>query len=361
MTKPSTSYLPKSVAPVLALALGLAGQFLFDGTVPTWLFVLMVPVLFAAVFSAVHYAEIIAHRIGQPFGSIVLTLAVTVIEVALIVSVLLSLDSAESAVARDTVFAAIMIVLNGIVGLCLIVGGIRNGAQSFQSHGATATLGVLGTLTVLALILPNYTLAEDGPVYAPGQLIFVTVVSLVLYGLYMYVQTVRHTEDFVDTADLVPHPEPVSGGAFSSALILLPIALLGVILLAEVLSHQVQMAVSRIDLPEAVVGVVIALVVLMPEGMAALKAAKNDRLQTSLNLALGSAVASVSLTIPTVAVLSMVLGETLILGLAAEHIVLLVLSLFIATLTLAAGRTTVLQGGIHLVIFAAFLTMSAIP
>lgn len=347
--------------PALALAIGGAGVLAPDGRVPGLVLLVAVPVLFGAVFAAVHHAETVADRIGQPFGSIVLALAVTVIEVALIVSILLSAAKAESSIARDTVFAALMIVLNGIVGLCLLVGGIRFHEQSIQARSASAALGVLGTLAVLCLVLPNFTTTAPGPVYAPAQLIFVAVMSLALYGLFLYVQTVRHKATFLEP-DLEPDlPPPPVRRDMLAALALLPLALLSVVLLAEVLSHPVEAAILRSGLPEALIGVLIALIVLMPEAVAALRAARANRLQTSINLALGSALASLCLTIPAVALISLSLGQTLILGLDADHMVLLVLSLFMATLTLAIGRTTVLQGGIHLVIFLAFLTISAIP
>lgn len=347
------------LAPVAALAL--AGLGLIWHGLPLPALVLAVPVLFAAVFSAVHHAEVIAHRLGQPFGSILLALAVTMIEVSLIVSLLLSAPAGESTVARDTVFAAIMIVLNGIMGVCLLTGGIRHHHQTLQPHSATAALGVLATLAVLALVLPNYTLAVPGPLYAPAQLMFVAVVSLALYGLFLHSQTVRHREDFADPLDIVGGHAALHPRAFAVALALLPVALLAVVLLAEVLAEPVADGVQGAGLPAALVGVAIAMIVLMPEGVAALRAARANRLQTAINLSLGSALASLCLTIPTVALISLAIGQDLVLGLAAEHIVLLILSLFAATLTLAMGRTTVLQGGIHIVIFGAFLTLSALP
>lgn len=349
------------VFPIIAIAIGAFGSIVLHGDVPLALFLVAVPVLFAAVFAAVHHAETVSHRIGQPFGSIVLALAVTVIEVSLIVSVLLSAPEADSSIARDTVFAAIMIVLNGIVGMCLLIGGIQFHVQSFQAPSARAALGVLGTLSVLGLVLPNYTMTTPGPVYAPAQLVFVAVVSLALYGLFLYVQTIRHKEVFMEEGEDEDHPSPPSRRDFLAALALLPLSLLAVIVLAEVLAHPLEDAIVRSGLPEALIGVVIALIVLMPEGLASLRAARANRLQTSLNLALGSALASLCLTIPTVAFLSLAMGQTLVLGLEAEHMVLLILSLFMATLTLTSGRTTVLQGGIHLVIFFAFLTIAAIP
>lgn len=349
------------VAPAIALALGLVGEIVLHGKLPQALLLVSVPFLFLSVFSAVHHAETVAHRLGQPFGSIVLALSVTLIEVALIVSLLLSAPAGESTVARDTVFAAIMIVLNGIVGLCLLVGGFRHHRQTLQAHSATAALGVLGTLAVLALVLPNYTKTVPGPLYAPAQLIFVAAVSLVLYGFFLHAQTVRHRDDFHDPADAGTVHMPVPRREFMIALGLLPAALASVVLLAEMLALPVEGAIERAGLPEALAGVAIALIVLMPEAVASIRAAQANRLQTSINLALGSALASLCLTIPTVALISLALGQDLILGLEAPHIVLLVLSLFMATLSLATGRTTYLQGGIHLVIFGAFLTLSAIP
>jgi Ca2+:H+ antiporter len=320
-----------------------------------------------AVFAAVHHAEIVALRVGEPFGSVILAVAVTVIEVALIVSIMLSAPDGGREVARDTVFAAVMIVLNGIVGLCLLVGGIRHHEQGFHAHGASAALGVLGTLAALVLILPNYTSTIAGPVYAPSQLVFVAVVSLALYALFLFVQTVRHRNYFLDAADdaagtSAPAQDVRPGNRLVAvSLGLLVVSLTGVILLAKTLSPAIDRAIAAAGLPDACVGIVIAAVVLLPEGMAAYRAAHANRLQTSLNLALGSALASIGLTIPAVTVVSLALGIPLALGLQPQNVVLLVLSLFAATITLATGRTTVLQGGVHMVIFGAFLVIAAVP
>jgi Ca2+:H+ antiporter len=348
-------------APVAAAAL-LAAKF--SGLVPasSAIVLLLATILLGgAVFAAVHHAEVIALRVGEPFGSIVLAAAVTVIEVALIVSIMLSAPDGAPATARDTVFAAIMIVLNGIVGLCLLAGGMRHHEQGFRAPGATGALGVLGTLATLVLILPNHTTTTPGPVYAPSQLVFVAVVSLALYGLFLFVQAVRHRSYFMDEGgDDAPHAPPSDRAvARSSGLLLL--ALGSVILLAKMLSPAVDRAIEAAGLPDACVGIVIAGVVLLPEGLAAYRAAQANRLQTSLNLALGSSLATIGLTIPAVTIVSLAIGVPLSLGLQAGHVVLLVLSLFASTLTLAAGRSTVLQGGVHLVIFAAFLVMSAVP
>ncbi|ACK52342.1 sodium/calcium exchanger membrane region [Methylocella silvestris BL2] len=319
-----------------------------------------------AVFASVHHAEVLALRLGEPFGSILLALAVTVIEVALIVSIMVSGAEGSDQVARDTVFSAVMIVLNGVVGLCLIFGGQRHYEQSFRLDGASAALAVLGTLATLALVLPNYTLAISGPEYSPVQLIFIGAVSLALYLVFVFVQTIRHRDYFLDAtepelaSDQAAPGKPTTSTAAASAGLLL-VSLAAVVLLAKILSYPLDAAITSAGLPKTFVGVVIATVVLLPEGIASIRAALFNRLQNSINLALGSALASIGLTIPAVAVVSLITGSKLTLGLIPESIVLLVLTLFVSTLTLGTGRTTVLQGAIHLVIFATFLLLSAIP
>ena len=316
------------------------------------------------IFAAVHHAEVLAAKVGEPFGSILLAIAVTIIEVALILSIMLSAGENASALARDTVFSAVMIVLNGVVGLCLLVGGNRFHEQSVQIQGASASLGVLGTLATLALVLPNFTTTTPGPYYAPSQLIFVGAVSLCLYFVFVFVQTVRHRSYFLEDAalpdDAVPAIKPSRTLVWASAL-LLPVALGCVVLIAKLLSTPLDRAVAAAGLPNAVVGVVIAGIVLLPEGIAALNAALANRLQGSVNLALGSAIASIGLTIPAVAVASLALGTPLTLGLSSASLVLLVLTLYISALSLVTGRTTIMQGAIHLVIFGVFLLMTAVP
>jgi Ca2+:H+ antiporter len=318
-----------------------------------------------AVFAAVHHAEILALRLGEPFGSILLAVAVTVIEVALIVSIMISGGLGADTVARDTVFSAVMIVLNGVVGLCIVMGATRHHEQSFQIQGASSTLAVLGTLAVLALVMPNFTVATRGGDYAPVQLIVVGAVSLILYMVFVFVQTVRHRAYFLDVAadpGASLHAGDVPPARMAAASLgLLLVSLVAVVLLAKTLSVPLSDAVQAAGLPHAVVGVVIAAVVLLPEGMASLKAALANRLQSSINLALGSAVASIGLTIPVVAIVAVASDQRLILGLADEHMVLLVLTLFVSTLTLGTGRTTVLQGAVHLVLFSVFLLLSVVP
>lgn len=303
---------------------------------------------------------------GEPFGSIVLAIAVTVIEVALIVSIMLSAKEGGDTLARDTVYATVMIVLNGVVGLCLLSGGARHHEQSFETNAATAALSVLGTLAVIALVLPNYTLTASGPVYAPSQLIFVSFVSIVLYAVFLFVQTIRHRDYFLsgdagaNAEGLDVHAGPPLHVAQWS-LALLCAALVAVVLLAKVLSPSLESAVAAAGLPKAFVGVVIAGIVLLPEGVAAVGAARRNHLQTSLNLALGSAMATIGLTIPIVSLAALLLGQRLTLGLGSGEMVLILLTLFISTVTLATGRTTILQGAVHFVIFAIFLFIAAVP
>ncbi len=353
------------VAPLLACLL-LALKF--GGIVPagaTLVLALAAIMLGAAVFAAVHHAEVLALRLGEPFGSILLAVAVTVIEVALIVSILVSTAPGSEAVARDTVFSAVMIVLNGIIGLCLVLGARRHHEQSFQLSGASAALGVLGVLATLALVLPNHTMATPGPHYSSFQLLYVGAVSLILYGVFVFVQTIRHRDYFLDLPDGaqagIAEAEKPSARTALISLVLLLVSLVAVILLAKVLSYPLDSAIAAAGLPQAFVGVVIAAIVLLPEGVAAVRAAMLNRLQNSINLALGSAIASIGLTIPAVAVVSVMIEKPLALGLSSSSTVLLVLTLFVSTLTLGTGRTTVLQGAVHLVIFAVFLLISAVP
>ena len=319
--------------------------------------------LIATVFAAVYHAEMVAHRVGEPFGTLILAVAVTVIEVALIVSVTVGAPAEKSGLARETVFAAVMIVCNGIVGLCLLAGGMRHREQGFQVRGAGAALAVLAALTTLTLIVPNFTINAPGPRFTTVQLVFAGIVSLVLYGSFVFVQTVRHRDYFLPSeggSDDTHAPLPSNAATAISAALLL-VALIAIVGLAKALTPTLESVIAWAGVPKTVVGIVIALLVLLPEGLAALRAARANRLQTSLNLALGSALASIGLTIPTVAVVSITLGFQLDLGLDAKDSILLALTLLLSVITLGTGRTTVLQGIVHLVIFAAFVFFALVP
>jgi Ca2+:H+ antiporter len=319
--------------------------------------------LIATVFAAVYHAEVVALRVGEPFGTLILAVAVTIIEVALIVSMMMGSGADNPALARDTVFAAVMIVCNGIVGLCLLVGGAHHKEQGFQVEGASAALAVLAAMTVLSLILPNVTTTTAGPVFSTAQLIFAGVASLVLYGSFVFVQTVRHRDYFLPVGVTAPdaHAPPPSNRRALASLGLLVVCLIAVVGLAKTLTPALERGVDWLQAPRAVVGIVIAALVLLPEGMAAVKAARANHLQTSLNLALGSALASIGLTIPVVAVVAIAFGQRLELGLDLKEEILLALTLFIGVVTLGTGRTTVLQGIIHLVMFAAYLFLAVVP
>lgn len=317
----------------------------------------------ATVFSAVYHAEVVALRVGEPLGTLILAVVVTVIEVALIVSVMLGSGAEPSALARDTVFAAVMLVCNGVVGLCLLVGGIRHHEQGFQVEGASAALAVLAALTTLTLIVPNYTTSAAGPAFSASQLAFAGVMSLILYGVFVFVQTVRHRDYFIweRNEGQDDHAERPTGRFTLLSTALLIAALTAVVLIAKLESPILDAGVAWVGAPKPVVGIVIAALVLLPEGLAALRAARANRLQTSLNLALGSAIASIGLTIPTVAAVSIFIGQPLALGLGTKEEVLLALTLLVGVITLGNGRTTVLQGAVHLVILAAFLFLAVVP
>lgn len=353
--------------PLSSIAIPLAACALLAaswGQMPGWPLLLTISGgLIAAVLVAVFHAEVVAHRVGEPLGTLVLALAVTVIEVSLIVSMMLSGGSEVAALARDTVFATVMIICNGVIGLCLLAGAIRHRVVAFRVEGTSSALSVLAALTTLTLILPEFTTTTPGPTYAPSQLAFAGLMSLLLYGVFVFVQTIRHREFFLPPEGMAAEEEhalPSNRGALLS-LSLLIASLVAVVGLAKMLAPAIQHGVEAASAPAAVVGIAIALLVLLPETWAALRAALRNRMQTSLNLALGSALATIGLTIPAVGLLSIVLETPLVLGLPAKEIVLLFLTLLVSTITLASGRATVLQGAVHLVLFAAFLFLAIVP
>jgi Ca2+:H+ antiporter len=318
-------------------------------------------ILFGTVFAAVHHAEVIAERIGEPYGTLLLTLAVTVIEVALIATIMLG-DKAVPTLARDTVFAVVMIVCNGLVGICILVGGLRYREQDFQVSGANVYLSVLIVLATITLILPNYTLTTPGPRYSNAQLAFVSVVTIILYCVFLYTQTIRHQDYFVAESDGVG----VAGAGISNRKLVLSIALLLVSLLAVVLlskkfSLAVDLGTELIGAPPAFAGILVALLILLPESVAAIAAARQNDLQKSINLALGSSLATIGLTIPAVAVVAYALGKTLVLGLELREVVLLVMTLVLSMLTFGTGRTNILFGLVHVLVFAVFVFMVFVP
>lgn len=339
---------------ILAPLLGM-GAILLGKPHDPFTTLLIAGLLGAAIMAAVYHAEIMAHYVGEPFGTLILALAVTVIEVSLIVSIMLAGGEDTELLARDTLIATIMITINGIIGLCLLVGGRRHLEQAYTQAGVSAGLAMLATLSVLTLVLPDFTETTPGPSYSPSQLLFVAVVSVIVYATFVLAQTIRHRDYFIHQiaeADDHAHEEPVPGAKAVAA---------AAMLLAKNLSPVIEARVLAAGLPKAVVGIIIAAVVLAPEGFSALRAAQANRVQTSLNLAIGSALASIGLTIPAVALVALALGLDLELGLAPGGLVLLGLTLLVATLTLGQGRTTIVQGVIHLVIFATYLFTTIVP
>lgn len=352
------------VAPVLALVV-LALSWHRD--LPTLAVVLVALVLAGAVLAAVHHAEVVAHRVGEPFGSLVLAVAVTAIEVGLIVTLVSAGGPDVASLARDTVFAAVMITCNGILGLSLLVGAVKHGMSVFNAEGTGAALATVTTLATVCLVLPSFTTARPGPEFSPAQLGFAAVASLALYAMFVVTQTVRHRDFFLpvgaggETLTEDVHAEPPSARSALVSLVMLAVALVGVVGLAKVESPAIESAVGGLGLPQSFVGVVIALLVLAPETLAAVNAARRDRIQVSLNLALGSAMASIGLTIPAIALASIWLPGPLELGLGATEMVLLALTVAVGVLTVVPGRATRLQGGVHLVLLAAFLFLAASP
>ncbi|MFF6950658.1 calcium:proton antiporter [Streptomyces iakyrus] len=341
--------------------------FTWGRDLPAGVVVLVTLVLAGAVLAAVHHAEVVAHRVGEPFGSLVLAVAVTIIEVALIVTLMIDGGDKSATLARDTVFAAVMITCNGIVGLCLLVASLRHGTAVFNPEGTGAALATVATLATLSLVLPTFTTSKPGPEFSTVQLTFAALSSLILYGLFVTTQTRRHRDYFLPITRLgeviteEEHAEAPTARTALTSLGLLGLALIGVVGLAKGVSPTIESGVEAAGLPQAVVGVIIALLVLLPETIAALRSARRDRVQTSLNLALGSAMASIGLTIPAVALASVWLSGPLILGLGATHMVLLALTVVVASLTVVPGRATPLQGGVHLVLFAAYLELAINP
>jgi Ca2+:H+ antiporter len=351
------------VVPLLAVVLLAAS---WGRELPALVVVVVAVFLAGAVLAAVHHAEVVAHRVGEPFGSLVLAVAVTVIEVALIVTLMISGGEKTQSLARDTVFAAVMITCNGILGICLLAGSLRHGLVVFNKEGTGGALATVATLATLSLVLPSFTTSRTGPEFSPGQLAFAALASLAVYGVFVAVQTGRHRDYFLPmtrSGEVIDeeHAAAPSSRAALTSLGLLVLALVAVVGDAKAVSPTIESGVEKAGFPPSFVGVVIALLVLLPETLAAVRAARRDRVQTSLNLALGSAIASIGLTVPAIAVATIWLDGPLVLGLGPTQIVLLVLTAVVGVLTVVPGRATLLQAGVHLALFGAFLFLAISP
>ena len=340
----------------LVAALLVGSQGFFD--------LINIAALLAAVIAAVHHAEVIAQKIGEPYGTLVLALAVTVIEVALILSLMLNKSTDAASVPRDTVYAAVMIICNGVVGLCVLIGGLHHREQTFRIEGTGSGFAALVALSTLVLVMPTLTTSAAEGAYTHSQLVFVAASSIALWILFVFIQAIRHRDYFLPSeckADENVHAEPPSSREALLSFALLLISLVSVVGIAKLLSPTLELLVTKANAPKALVGIIIAMIVLMPETWAAVRAARADRLQTSMNLAIGSALASIGLTIPAVVIAVVMFDLKLLIGLDHKDIALLALTFVVGSITLGSGRTNVMQGAIHLVIFAAFLFLTLVP
>ncbi len=325
--------------------------------------------LLGSVLAAVYHSEVVAHRLGEPFGTLLLAFAITVIEVGLIISIMMGAKGLETiTLARDTVFAAVMIILTGIVGACIVIGSLRYREQVFTLQGVSTALITLTAVVVFVLILPNFTVSHSGGEYTSFQLLFIALVSLSLYLGFTMVQTIRHRSFFISPQNKLlkgeqtqDHPGKISARPMYVSIFMLVLCLGIVVLLAKLLSKDVEHMVIAAGAPKSIVGVIIAGIVLLPEGFAAFRAARNDQIQTSLNLAFGSALASIGLSIPAIAIISVITGIRMTLGIDIKSTILLGLSLFIITVSLATGKTNIMQGVVLVGIFLIYLFITIVP
>jgi Ca2+:H+ antiporter len=353
-----------SILPIIAIGL----------TISTWskyfsvsIMLMLSLLLVLSVFSAVHHAELIALKVGEPFGSLILAVSVTVIEVGMIVVLFLNSPIKNQNLARDTVFSAVMITTTGIVGTAFLVKSIRQREATFNAFGAGSALAALAALCTLTLILPSFTVSSPGPTFTNTQLAFAAIISLTIYFTFIAVQTIRHRDYFLPPVnknkeiDIESHVSPPSAQQAYISLALLLVSLVSVVGLAKTTSPLIQDFVDDRNLPQTVVAITIALIVLMPESISAFKAAKYGRTQTSLNLAYGSALASIGLTIPAISIISIVNSYSINLGLNPAEIVLASLAFFVSTLTVVTGKASLLQSVVHLSIFGSFLVFAVSP
>jgi Ca2+:H+ antiporter len=349
------------LVPVLSLACLIIALAVAVGT---GLALLCGAALAAVVFVAVHHAEVVAHRVGEPFGTLVLALAVTAIETALILSMMVAGGEDMAVLPRDAIYAAVMIICTGVVGLCLLLGGLAHHEQTFRVEGAGAGLAALIVMAVLTLVLPAFTTSTPAGTYNTSQLAFVALASASLWAIFIFVQTVRHRDYFIpveNAADVETHADPPTTGQAWASFGLLLVSLVTVVGLAKMLSPAIELMVESANAPRAVVGIVIAGLVLLPETWAAARAARANRLQTSMNLAVGSALACIGLTVPVVVLASIMFHLPLILGLSPKEMALLAATLLVSGITLGTGRTYLMQGAVHLVLFAAYLFLALVP
>lgn len=348
------------------LFLAFGQRWLADLSQTAW-FILMLGWLFSAIMlssvAVVRHAESLAVKVGEPLGTLILTLSVIGIEVMMIGAVMAT-GPGNVTLARDAMFAVIMIVLNGMVGLCLLVGGLRYHEQSYNLQGANAFLAVIVPLAVLGLVLPNFTVSVSGPSFSHLQASFLIVMSIGLYGVFLAIQTSRHRHYFVTPSvdgqavsqvaeDFDIHE--VHSAAYHAPLLLL--YLLPVVILAKEIAVPIDYGIRVLHAPPSLGGFLVSVLVLFPESVAAVRAALGNQLQRSVNLLLGSVLASISLTIPAALSIGFFMNQTILLGLDAADMVLLLLTLGVTILTFASARTNVLLGAVHLLLFLAYVML----
>jgi len=351
---------PLAVAYATAALFFLFDQQLLGGLDRTsWLvamFAWLFGVIMLSAFAVVRHSDCLAEILGEPYGTLILTFAITAIEVLMIAAVMLA-GPEVSTLARDTMFAVVMIVFNGMVGLTLLIGGLRYREQTYNLQGANAFLAVIVPLAVLCLVLPNYTEAPGGTLSVLHE-VFLIVMSLCLYGVFLAIQTLRHRRYFLepDQADEPHVAKPdLRPAAYHGALLVLYIV--PIVLLSKKISTPIDHAVTVLGAPAPLVGFLVAALILSPESLGAARAAVANQMQRSINLLLGSVLASISLTIPAVLVIGMLTGRSVVLGLDAVDMLMLILTLGISTLTFASGRTNILLGAVHLLLFCAYFVL----
>jgi Ca2+:H+ antiporter len=345
------------------LALGSLIVAVLTGVGP-WVALLSGTALAGAVFVAVHHAEVVAHRVGEPFGTLVLALAVTAIEAGLILAMMVAGGEDMAVLPRDAIYSAVMIICTGVIGLCLLVGGLAHREQTFRVEGAGAGLAALVVMAALTLVLPAFSTSSPMGSYKTRPLAFVAIASAALWSIFVFVQTVRHRDYFIPAgkaSDSETHAQPPTTKQAWVSFGLLLLSLVTVVGLAKMLSPTIERGVEAAKAPRAVVGIIIAALVLLPETWAAIRAARANRLQTSMNLAVGSALACIGLTVPVVVMAAIIFNLPLVLGLPPKEMALLAVTFLVSAITLGTGRTYMMQGAVHLVLFMEFLFLAFNP
>jgi Ca2+:H+ antiporter len=359
---------------VLLVGLGTAAIFFAAGS--QFVEVIAQPALMIAVFlwlfavilwsaiCVVRHADCLAIKLGEPYGTLIFTLSAISIEVVMISTAMLH-GANNPTLGRDAIFAVVMIALNGLVGLSLLLGGLRHREQYYNLLGVNSYLNVIMTLAVLGLVFPNFTTSTRGPNFSTEQEVFLIVVSLLLYGIFLLIQTVRHRRYFMESEDVVVpanpahHPLQVRSMAFHSTMLL--VYLITVILLAEKFAIPLDNGIEKFHMPQALGGAIIAALVLSPEGLGAIRASLGNHLQRSINILLGSVLATIGLTIPAVLIIGRITKRPVTLGVEGANLPLLLLTLTVSIVTFTSRKTNILQGCIHLLLFAVFVLLIFAP